>query len=172
MSKFKRWYYELTEKQVKKIAFVVAFIGTILFIIFAIIRFGPSIDTEIGWIFIISLLFLVPITLGVMVYSILWDYPPKQSYLFKKQHDNIIVPDVRKKFVLGPEFKEVLYSPIETDYDFINFLKVLNELEVKYFAEEINGVILISVRSKDGKELELHKIENYNFFDLNFKPKE
>ena len=172
MSKFKRWYYELTEKQVKKIAFVVAFIGTILFITFFIIRFGPTGDTEFGWFFIISLLFLVPITLGVLVYLILWDNPPKQSYLCKKQHDNIIVPDVRKKFGLGPAFKEVLYSPKETDYDFINFFKVLNELEVKYFAEEINGVILISVRSKDGKELELHKIENYNFFDLNFKPKE
>lgn len=101
-----------------------------------------------------------------VIYEILWFSPHK-----KKEHNEIIVK-VREKFGLGPEFKEVLYVPNETDYDFINFLKVLNELEVKYFAEEIDGVILVSVCSKDGKELESLKIENYNFFDLNFKPED
>lgn len=172
MNKIKRWYYELTEKQITRIATIMAIIGILLgvinfFITYSLGRLpkGQNLIEYIG-----SLLIFPPF-LALVFYMVLWFLPSKQAYMCKKKHDEII-PRVKGRFGLGPEFKEVLYSPKETDYDFINFFKILNELEVKYFAEEINGVILISVRSKDGKELELHKIENYNFFDLNFKPKE
>lgn len=173
MNKLKRWFYELTEKQVNKITLIVIIIIILLsvvnfFITYLIGRLPKGVDSFVTYVFA---LFFLPFVLAIIVYSSLCFFPPKQEYLWKKKHDDIIIPKVRERFGLGPEFKEVLYVPSKTDYDFINFLKLLNELEVKYFAEEINGVILVSIRNKDGEELELQKIENYNFFDLNFKPK-
>ena len=172
MSKFKRWYYELSEKQIIRISTIMGIIG----ILFGVINFfityslgrlpnGQNLIEYIG-----SLLILPPL-LALLIYYLLWFLPSKQAYMCKKKHDEIILR-VRGRFGLGPEFKEVLYSPKETDYDFSNSPNLLNKLGVKYFAKEMDGVILISVRSKDGKELESLKIENYNFFDLNFKPKE
>ena len=111
-----------------------------------------------------------PILLALLVYEIFWFLPSKQEYIWKKEYDEVIVK-VRERFGLGPEFKEVLYSPKETYYSFIDFIKISNELGIKYFAEEIDGVILVSVRNMDGKELKLLEIENYYFFDSNFKPK-
>lgn len=89
----------------------------------------------------------------------------------EKKYDDIIITKVKERFALSSEFKEVLYIPSEIDYDFIRFSKVFNQLEVKYFAKEIGEVIFVSARNKDGKELELQKIEDYNFFNLNFKSK-
>ena len=177
MNKIKRWYYELTEKQAKTIDLISAIISYILFAILAVsLLISVEASNSDMALLIIIIIFVTDVGMSlciyILTYALLWSSPYKREYLYKKEHDEIIIPKIREKFGLGPKFREVLYSPKETDYDFINFLKVLNELEVKYFAEEINGVILISVRSKDGKELELHKIENYNFFDLNFKPKE
>lgn len=172
MNKIKRWYYELTEEQVARIVKIIAIICILLDVINFFITYllGRLPKGDAFFLYIFSLCFL-PFVLASLVYCILWFPLSKKAYMCKKEYDEII-SITREKFGLGPDFKEVLYVPNETDYDFINFLKVLNELEVKYFAEEIDGVILVSVRSKDGKELELHKIENYNFFDLNFKPKE
>lgn len=171
MNKFKRWYYELTEEQVVRIVKIIAIICILLDVINFFITYllGRLPKGDDLFFYIFSLCFF-PIFTALIVYVLLLFFPYKQEYLWNKEHNEIIVK-VREKFGLGPEFKEVLYVPNKTDYDFINFLKVLNELEVKYFAEEIDGVILVSVRSKDGKELESLKIENYNFFDLNFKPK-
>lgn len=173
MNKLKRWLYELTEKQVNKITLIVIIITSLLSVVnffttYSLGRLPKEVDSFVIYVFALC---LIPLLLAIMVYSALWLFPPKQEYLWKKKHDDIVIPRVRERFGLGPEFKEVLYVPSKTDYDFINFLKLLNELEVKYFAEEINGVILVSIRNKDGEELELQKIENYNFFDLNFKPK-
>lgn len=171
MNKIKRWYYELTEKQISRITTIMAIIG----ILFSVISFFiPYLLGRLpkGSDFIIYIcgLCLLPSFLYTIGHLVFWFSPYKQEYLLQKEHNEIIVK-VREKFGLGPEFKEILYVPSETDYDFINFLKVLNELEIKYFAEELDGVILVSVRSKGGKELESLKIEDYNFFDLNFKPK-
>lgn len=44
-------------------------------------------------------------------------------------------------------------------------------LNVKYFAKEMDGVILVSIRDKDGEELVLQEINSYYSFDSNFKPK-
>lgn len=88
----------------------------------------------------------------------------------KKKHDEII-SRVRGRFGLGPEFKEVLYSPKETGYNFLNYPNLLDKLDVKYFAKEMDGVILVSIRDKDGEELVLQEINNYYFFDSNFNPK-
>ena len=172
MNKIKRWYYELTEKQITRIATIMAIIG----ILFGVINFFityllgrlPNGENFIAY---ISSLCLLPPLLALLIYYLLWFLPSKQAYMWKKKHDKIILR-VKGRFGLGPEFKEVLYSPKETDYDFLNSPNLLDKLDVKYFAKEMDGVILVSIRSKDGKELELHKIENYNFFDLNFKPKE
>lgn len=172
MNKFKRWYYELTEEQVARIVKIIAIICILLDVInFFITYLLGRLPKGDEWFFYIFSLCIFPLFTALIVYVLLWCSPYKQEYIWNKEHNEIIVK-VRGKFGLGPDFKEVLYVPNETDYDFINFLKVLNELEVKYFTEEIDGVILVSVRSKDGKELESLKIENYNFFDLNFKPKE
>ena len=171
MNNIKRWYYELAEKQISRITTIMAIIG----ILFSVISFFiPYLLGRLpkGSDFIIYIcgLCLLPSFLYTIGHLVFWFSPYKQEYLLQKEHNEIIVK-VREKFGLGPEFKEILYVPSETDYDFINFLKVLNELEIKYFAEELDGVILVSVRSKGGKELESLKIEDYNFFDLNFKPK-
>lgn len=108
----------------------------------------------------------------ILTYVLLWDTTYKREYLYKKEHDEIIIPKIREKFGLGPKFKEVLYSPKETDYDFVDFSNLLNQSGVKYFAREMDGVILVSIRNTAGKELSLQEIEDYNFFDSNFKPKE
>lgn len=121
------------------------------------------------FLYILSLCFL-PFVLASLVYCILWLLPSKQAYMHKKENDAII-PLVRMIFGLGTEFKEVLYSPKETDYDFLNYPNLLDKLNVKYFAKEMDGVILVSIRDKDGEELVLQEINNYYFFDSNFKPK-
>lgn len=172
MNKFKRWYYELTEKQITRIATIMVIIG----ILFGVINFfityllgklpkGQNLIEYIG-----SLLIFPPF-LAFIVYVLLWFFPYKQEYIWEKEHNEIIVK-VREKFGLGPEFKEVLYSPKETDYDFLNSPNLLDKLGVKYFAKEMDGVILVSIRNNDGEELALQEIDDYNFFDSNFKPKE
>ena len=166
MNKFKRWYYELPEKDVKKISILVGIISNILFVV-VYFYFFNELPKGNSFLALCSL----SIFLALTTYAILWTSPYKQVYLYKKRHDEII-PKVRKRFGLGPEFKEVLYTPLETDYDFIDFIKISNELGVKYFAEEIDGVILVSIRNSDGKELESQEIDNYYFFDSNFSPKE
>lgn len=172
MNKFKRWYYELSEKQIIRISTIMGIIGilfdvTNLFSMCSLGRFPEGYDlmTYIG------IACLLPPFLAFLVFYLLWFLPSKQAYMWKKKHDEII-PIVRAKFGLSPEFKEVLYSPKETGYNFLNYPNLLDKLDVKYFAKEMDEVILVSVCSKDGKELESLKIENYNFFDLNFKPKE
>ena len=172
MKKFKRWYYELSEKQIIRISTIIAIICILLdvinfFITYSLGRF-PKGDALLLYIF--SLCFF-PIINALMVYVLFWFFPSKQAYMWKKKHDEII-PIVRAKFGLSPEFKEVLYSPKETGYNFLNYPNLLDKLDVKYFAKEMDEVILVSVCSKDGKELESLKIGTYNFFDLNFKPKE
>lgn len=172
MNKFKRWYYELTKEQVNKIATIMAIIG----ILFGVINFfityslGRLPKGDKFFLYILASCSF-PILLALLVYEIFWFLPSKQEYIWKKEYDEVIVK-VRERFGLGPEFKEVLYSPKETYYSFIDFIKISNELGIKYFAEEIDGVILVSVRNMAGKELKLLEIENYYFFDSNFKPKE
>lgn len=174
MNKLIRWYLLLTEKQAKTIILISAIISYILFAVLAVSS-AIFVETSNFDMPLIIILFVASVGMifcfYTLTYSLLWYTSYKREYLYKKKHNEIILR-VKGRFNLGPEFKEVLYVPSETDYDFINFFKVLNELEVKYFAEEINGVILVSVRSKDGKELELQRVNSYYFFDLNLKPKE
>ncbi len=172
MNKIKRWYYELTEEQVNKIAKAMVIIGILLDVINFFINYLlgrlPEGKKLIEY---IVFLCLVPLVLVLQTYNLLWFLPSKQAYMFNKKHDEII-PIVREKFGLGPEFKEVLYVPNETDYDFSNSPNLLNQLGVRFFAREMDGVILVSIRNTAGKELSLQEIEDYNFFDSNFKPKE
>lgn len=172
MKKFKRWYYELSEKQIIRISTIIAIICILLdvinfFITYSLGRF-PKGDALLLYIF--SLCFF-PIINALMVYVLFWFLPSKQAYMWKKNYDEIILR-VRERFGLSPEFKEVLYSPKGTDYDFPNSSDILNKLDIKYFAMEIAEVILVSIRNKDGEELKLLETENYLFFDSNFKPKE
>ena len=171
MNKIKRWYYELTEKQIIMIATIVAIIAISLGVInfFLTYLHGRLPKGDDFFLYILSLCFL-PFVLASLVYCILWLLPSKQAYMHKKENDAII-PLVRMIFGLGPEFKEVLYSPKETDYDFLNYPNLLDKLNVKYFAKEMDGVILVSIRNRDGEELVLQEINNYYFFDSNFKPK-
>ena len=172
MNKFKRWYYELTEKQTKTIALISAII---FYILFGGYTFSPSTsDSNMPLLFMIFLFFAcvgMSLCVYTIIYALLWYSPYKRKYLHKKEHDEII-PIVRAKFGLCPEFREILYFPNKTDYDFVDFPNLLNQLGVKYFAREMDGVILVSIRNTAGKELESHKIDDYNFFDSNFKPKE
>ena len=171
MNKFKRWYYELSEKQIIRISTIMAIIG----ILFGVINFfityslGRLPKGDDFFLYTISL-FALPLLLAFLVYEILWFLPSKQTYMWKKNYDEIILR-VRELFGLGPEFKEVLYSPKETGYNFLNYPNLLDKLDVKYFAKEMDGVILVSIRDKDGEELVLQEISNYYFFDSNFNPK-
>lgn len=171
MNKIKRWYYELTEKQIIMFATIVAIIAISLSVINFFLTYSLGIlpKGDDFFLYILSLLAL-PLLLAFLVYEILWFLPSKQAYMRKKEHDAII-PIVRVIFGLGPEFKEVLYSPKETGYNFLNYPNLLDKLDVKYFAKEMDGVILVSIRDKDGEELVLQEINNYYFFDSNFKPK-
>ena len=172
MNKFKRWYYELSEKQIIRISTIISIICILLdvinfFITYSLGRFPKGDDF---FLYIFSL-FALPLLLAFLVYEILWFLPSKQAYMRKKQHDATVIPIVRVIFGLGPEFKEVLYSPKETGYNFFNYPNLLDKLDVKYFVKEMDGVILVSIRDKDGEELVLQEINNYYFFGSNFKPK-
>lgn len=171
MNKFKRWYYELSEKQIIRISTIMAIIGILFGVINFFITYSlgrlPKGDALIMY---IGSLFLLPLFLALLIYYLLWFLPSKQAYMWKKKHDEII-PIVRANFGLSPEFREVLYSPEETGYNFLNYPNRLDKLDVKYFAKEMDGVILVSIRDKDGEELVLQEINNYYFFDSNFKPK-
>lgn len=171
MNKIKRWYYELTEKQIIMIATIVAIIAISLGVInfFLTYLHGRLPKGDDFFLYILSLCFL-PFVLASLVYLILWFPLSKKAYMCKKEYDEII-SITREKFGLGPEFKEVLYSPKETDCDFLNYPNLLDKLNVKYFAKEMDGVILVSIRNRDGEELKLLEIESYWLFDLNFKPK-
>lgn len=172
MNKFKRWYYELTERQIISIARIVAIIVILLGVInfFLTYLHGRLPKGNGFFLYIFSLCFL-PFVLASLVYLILWFPPSKKDYMCKKIYDEII-SITRERFGLGPEFKEVLYSPKEIDCDFLNSPNLLNKSEIKYFAKEMDGVILVSIRNRDGEELKLLEIESYWLFDLNFKPKE
>ncbi len=171
MNKFKRWYYELTERQIISIATIVAIIVILLGVInfFLTYLHGRLPKGDEFFLYIFSLCFL-PFVLASLVYCILWLPLSKKAYMCKKEYDEI-VSITREKFGLGPEFKEVLYSPKETDCDFLNYPNLIDKLNVKYFAKEMDGVILVSIRDKDGEELVLQEINSYYSFDSNFKPK-
>lgn len=169
MNKFKRWYYELTEKQISRIKTIMTIIG-ILFsvIIFFITYLLGRLPNGLDLITYIFYLCLTPYLLSIIVYLVLSISPHRQEYIREKEHIKL-----KEKFGLGPEFKEILYVSSETaDCAFGDFFNIFNELGVKYFVKEIDGVILISFRSKDEKELRLHILEDYNFFNSNFEPKE
>ena len=172
MNKFKRWYYELSEKQIIRISTIITIIGILFGVINFFITYSlwrlPKGDALIMY---IGSLFPLPLFLALLIYYLLWFHPSKQAYMWKKNYDEIILR-VRERFGLSPEFKEVLYSPKGTDYDFPNSSDLLNKLDIKYFAMKIAEVILVSIRNKDGEELKLLETENYLFFDSNFKPKE
>lgn len=166
----KRWYNKLTKKQ-KKVALIVAIIFIILFISFTffIIIFKKDFkNNEILSTIIFSFIngLILNSFLYFVIYEILWGSSHK-----KKDHDKII-SKVRERFELGPIYKEVLYVPVESDYSFIDSSKISNELEVKYFVKEIDEVIFVSVRNSDEEELTLQRVDDYYFFDLNFKPKD
>lgn len=167
----KRWFYDLTEKQVYKIVAILE----IVFFIIIILRIATTwssiesiltneqllaqrgMDMTTAIIFTIVLLFGWMVAIGLLIWMILWENPKKQSYLFKKKHDEEIVPKVRKKFGLNSDFKEVV--PKSTDQMY------------HYFAKETEDGILIIQRDKNGNELKPELIENYNYFDLNYEPK-
>lgn len=161
----KRWFYDLTEKQVYKI---VAVFEVMFFIITVsrIVTNWPNeqflaqrgMDRITAIMFAITLLFCSMVALGLLIWMILWENPGKQFYLFKKEHDEKIVPKVREKFGLSSDFKEILSK---------------SEVEqlLHCYAKETEDGILISLRDKTGEELKSKLIENYNYFDLNYEPK-
>lgn len=95
----KRWFYDLTEKQVYKI---VAVFEVMFFIITVsrIVTNWPNeqflaqrgMDRITAIMFAITLLFCSMVALGLLIWMILWENPGKQFYLFKKEHDEKIVP--------------------------------------------------------------------------------
>lgn len=157
----KRWFYDLTEKQVYKIVTVFE----VMFFIIAvscIVTNWPNeqLLAQIGMDLAggIVLMFCFMIALGILILEILWINPKKQFYLFWKEHDEKIVPKVREKFGLSSDFKEVLS-------------KVEEEQSLHCYAKETEEGILISLRDETGEELKSKLIKNYDSFDLNYEPK-
>lgn len=114
-------------------------------------------DIIIDIMFTIVMLFCSMVALGFLIWVILWDNPEKRFYLFKKEHDEKIVPKVREKFDLTSDFKEVLSK---SEYRLLHC-----------YAKETENGILVSIRNENGEELESEVIKNYNYFDLNYEPK-
>lgn len=172
MSKFKRWYYELTKKQVEKIV-----LGTVIFCIiidvinFFITSINGNLPKDDELLYYIFSLFFLPIILGLLVYYILWEFIPKQIYLEKKAYTELCIK-VKKRFNLGTEFKEVTFSPCAGMYSPVNFAKMIQDSEITFFAKEENGKILLSIHKDTDKEPSFFPIEDYDFFNKNFSPKE
>lgn len=159
----KRWFYDLTEKQVQKIVIVVEVILFVILLTRIVINWpteqwlmqnGFTMSSAI--LFTIILLYCFMVGIGLLIWELLWADPQKQLYLFLEEHDKEIVPKVRKKFGLSSDFIEV-YPKCK---DFIH-----------YFTKETEDGILISYRSKSGEELTSKLITNYHYFDLNYTPK-
>jgi len=148
----KRWFYDLTEKQVQKIIIV---IEVIVFVIL-LTRLVTSWPTQQllmqkGLTMPEAILFAI-----ILLYCSLWENPWKQFYLSSEKHDKEIVPKVREKFGLNSDFKEVLPK---------------SEESIHYFAKETEDGILLSYRSRNGEELTSKIITNYDYFDLHYTPK-
>ena len=154
--KIKKWrFYDLTEKQVVKIAVVVDIIVAIISIIYLASIF-EKVKVLSEFVMLVVVFFVFVPSVGVAIWLFLWEFPPKQYYLFWREHDEEIVPKVREKFGLNFEFKEVL--PIDKD-------------EFFYFAKENEDEIWIKKVNSDGEEISLQKINNYYFFESHYKPK-
>lgn len=155
----KRWFYDLTEKQVYKI---VAVFEVIFFIITVsrIVTTWPNeqllaqngMDTATAIIFTIAMLFCAMVAIGVLIWLILWENPRKQNYLYWEK----IVPNIRKKFGLSSDFKEVLSK---------------SEKKLHCYAKETENGIFVSLRDENGEQLDSDLIENYDYFDSNYEPK-
>lgn len=166
----KRWYYDLTEKQVCKI---IAVVEIVVFIITSCrIATWPiwtneelleqvleknGMDMVTLVLFTIAILFCAMGALGMLIWELLWENIQKQVYLFLKEHDEKIVPRVREKFRLSSDFREVVPK--------------LTDQKSQYFAKETEDGILIIQKDKTGNELKSELIGNYNYFDLNYEPK-
>lgn len=162
----KRWYYDLTEKQVCKI---IAVVEIVVFIIMSCriatwpIWTNEELMEQSGMdvidviIYTIILLFCAMGALGMLIWELLWANTQKQLYLFLKEHDEKIVPMVREKFGLSSNFKEIVPK--------------LTDQKSQYFAKETEDGILIIQKDKNGNELKSELIGNYNYFDLNYEPK-
>lgn len=161
----KRCFYDLTEKQVKNIIIVVEVIVFVITLA-RIVTTWPSeqllmqkgLDTPTAIIFTIVLLYCGMVGIGLLIWMLLWDSPKKQFYLFLEEHDKEIVPNVREKFGLSSDFKEV-------------FAKSKDPISIRYFAKETEDGILVSYRSRGGEELASKLIANYHYFDLHYTPK-
>ncbi len=159
----KRWFYDLTEKQVQKIIIV---IEVIVFVILLtrlvtswptqqlLMQKGLTMPEAI--LFAIILLYCSMVAIGLLIWEFLWENPWKQFYLSSEKHDKEIVPKVREKFGLNSDFKEVLPK---------------SEESIHYFAKETEDGILLSYRSRNGEELTSKIITNYDYFDLHYTPK-
>ena len=154
----KRWFYDLTEKQVYKIIPVFEFVFFVIMIfliptfpIWTTMQVQKGIDKMLTILLIIVTLFGLMVALGLLIWLILWENPNKRFYLL------IIVPMVRKKFGLNSEFKEVIPK--------------LNAQNYKYFAKETKDGIFIVKRNKDGEVVKSELIRNYYNFDLINEPK-
>lgn len=172
MSKFKRWYYELTEKQVNKITLIVA----IIFIIHDIVNFfvtytHGTLPKDDELIFYIFSLFCIPLLAAFFVYFLLWGNLNKQFYIRQKKYNELCI-NVKNRFNLSPEFKEVIFTPSYNIYNPSNFVKMIQNSELTFFAKEENEEILLSIQKNTDKQPTFFPIDDYNFFDKNFSPKE
>lgn len=162
-NKKRRLYYDLTERQVYKIVAILEVIFGIIMVSRIVTNWSNEqlleqrgIDITITIMSTITFLFLGMCGLGVFVWMILWENPGKQRYLFKREHDEIIVPKVREKFGLSSDFIEVLSKEDQL---------------LHYYVKETEDGISISIRDNSGEELESERITNYNYFDLHYEPK-
>ena len=160
----KRWFYDLTEKQVEKIIIVVEIVILIPIILYLANIWWPSLQPKFDQgdlnpihciIFAVICVSVQMIAFGILLYLILWLSPKKQYYLFMKNHEKKVI-EVREKFGLGPKFKEILHKPED------------NRI---WFAKEVEDGILLKYKEKNSKKLHFQIITNYLYFDSNYQPK-
>ena len=162
----KRWFYDLTKKQVYKIMLICDIIYCIIMsCTFIPLLWSDKQSLSANLLMAIVIMAAGIFAIGVWIDLLLWDHPGKQYYLFLKEHEEKIIPEVRKKFGLSPDFKEVLPKSQEAK------LLCYHTGEKLYYAKEIEDRILISIRDKNGTELAFTTTNNYYAFDLDYKPK-
>ena len=168
----KRWnkvIEKLTVKQCKKIIVLVVSCAFV-FSVYAFLKIYYKEAIEKILMFIGASIFLM-FSAGGLTWLILG---VERKELFEKEEK--IKPELREKFALKTnEFVEVLYAPKDNSKSLQESVQISQKLGAKYFVKEREDfkAIIVVVKNDKGEELqEPQEVNNYIYFNNNYKPKE
>jgi len=154
----------LTPKQIQKKAFLITTVVSLVFIAIAIIccvLFDPMLIISLIIIWALLMIFIVSI------------FPDSSSYEEDEKKESV------NTFLNKKEYTEILFSPSSVDSDDIEDSRIEMALAIfeaercRFYGKitEDDNIRLI-VKDKYDNKLYDTEIENYDYFNLNFKPKE